>query len=81
MWTCANGREVLFNRFYVPIAERPSSTAPAVAADPFEWVRWRRQEHYFHDGSFRSPYRAKDHAQVERRYGGVGVAQAGPPPR
>jgi hypothetical protein len=25
----------LFNRFYVPIAERPSSTAPAVAADPF----------------------------------------------
>jgi hypothetical protein len=55
MWTCGDGREVLFNRFYVPMAERVGPASPARRSDAYEWVRWKRQEHYFHDGSFRSP--------------------------
>jgi hypothetical protein len=47
MWTCADGRKVLFNRFYVPIAERPSSTALATLADPFKWVKWKRRSTTF----------------------------------
>jgi hypothetical protein len=29
MWTCEDGREVLFNRVYAPIAERASPTSQA----------------------------------------------------
>jgi hypothetical protein len=58
MWTCADGREVLFNRFYAPIAERPGPEAPTRQSDAYEWVRWKRQEHFFHDGSFRPAERA-----------------------
>jgi hypothetical protein len=53
MWTCADGREVLFNRFYAPIAERASPTSLARRSDTYAWVHWVRQEHYFNDGSFR----------------------------
>jgi hypothetical protein len=53
MWTCADGREVLFNRFYAPIAERDGPEEPTWRSDTYAWVHWVRQEHYFHDGSFR----------------------------
>jgi len=28
MWTCADGRQVLFNRFYEPILQRPRAARP-----------------------------------------------------
>jgi hypothetical protein len=37
MWTCRNGREVLFNRRYYPVLERRPGR-PAMAAALSEWV-------------------------------------------
>ena len=49
-WTCVDGREVIFNREYWPILERyPGKKAKP--ADPYEWVCWIKQEHYFDDGN------------------------------
>jgi hypothetical protein len=47
-WTCADGREVLFNRSYYPILQRYPG-GPVSAADPNEWVDFERQE-FFWDG-------------------------------
>ncbi len=47
-WTCADGREVLFDRDYCPIVERYPGEAP-VLADPTEWVPWEHQEHFYND--------------------------------
>jgi hypothetical protein len=45
---CADGREVLFNRDYVPICERyPGQSAKM--ADPTEWVPKVRQEWFYED--------------------------------
>jgi hypothetical protein len=39
MWTCADGRQVLFNRYYRPIYERhPGQRGRPVDRD--EWVPW-----------------------------------------
>ncbi len=48
-WTCADGREVLFNRFYEPIWQRYPGASPQ-CADPKEWVRWVNQEWFYDDG-------------------------------
>ena len=49
-WACADGREVLFNRYYCPIYERyPGQSARD--ADPNEWVPWKKQEWFFNDGN------------------------------
>jgi hypothetical protein len=48
-WTCSDGREVLFNRFYEPIWERCGESA--VESDRGEWVRWEKQE-WFYDDSY-----------------------------
>ena len=49
MWTCADGREVLFNRFYEPIWQRYKG-APAERADPTEWVKFIKQSFFYNDG-------------------------------
>ena len=49
-WTCADGREVLFNRHYFPIWEKCPGT-PAAPADPAEWVPFEKQEWFFSDGN------------------------------
>jgi hypothetical protein len=49
-WTCADGRQVLFNRRYKPIWQRYPGR-PAIAADAKEWVPWIRQEWFYNDGS------------------------------
>ena len=49
-WICADGREVLFNRFYEPIWERPPGGS-ARRADPEEWVPYQHQEWFFKDRS------------------------------
>ena len=45
-WTCADGREVLFNRRYVPLFERRPG-GPVSAADPAEWVQFVRQSWFY----------------------------------
>jgi hypothetical protein len=50
-WTCADGREVLFNRRYRPILERKPG-GPTGLADPDEWVPWVMQDHFFNDGNW-----------------------------
>jgi hypothetical protein len=49
-WTCADGREVLFNRDYTPIYERHPSQLGRVAQHD-EWVPWVAQEWFFNDGT------------------------------
>jgi crotonobetainyl-CoA:carnitine CoA-transferase CaiB-like acyl-CoA transferase len=50
VWTCSDGREVLFNRRYAPIWQRyPNEWArPAEAT---EWVSWVRQRWFYNDGT------------------------------
>jgi hypothetical protein len=51
VWLCADGRQVLFDRDYIAIWERPGFGHHGVAADPFEWVHWIGQGWFFDDGS------------------------------
>lgn len=50
IWTCEDGREVLFNRFYEPILQRRPG-GPVEPATPGEWVRWKRQSWFYDDGT------------------------------
>jgi hypothetical protein len=81
MWTCGDGREVLFNRFYAPIAERPSSTSSARRSDTYAWVKWIRQEHFFHDGSFRPAVRAATMIKLNAILAAWGLPRLRQPPR
>lgn len=46
VWACADGREVLFNRRYVPLFERRPG-GPVSAANPAEWVPFVRQAWFY----------------------------------
>ena len=50
MWTCPDGRQVLFNRYYDPILQRYPGLL-AITADPSEWVSWEHQEWFFKDAT------------------------------
>lgn len=56
MWTCADGREVLFNRGYRPLWQRRPGQA-ATRADHGEWVPFNRQSWFYtdHNPPWRSP--------------------------
>jgi len=47
-WTCQDGREVLFNRFYEPIWQRQPSGI-VEAADGREWVKFIGEEWFYSD--------------------------------
>jgi hypothetical protein len=49
-WLCRDGRQVLFNRDYLPIWERPGIGHQGVKADPYQWIHWIGQCWYFDDG-------------------------------
>jgi hypothetical protein len=49
VWTCEDGRKVLFNRYYVPIWQQRPGHAPE-RANHFEWVLWKQQGWFFDDG-------------------------------
>lgn len=70
-WTCADGREVLFNRSYRAIWQRVDGvTTPA---DSTEWVKHVHQEWFYNDGTPRRGLRAR----LERILSDFGVrAQA-----
>lgn len=48
-WTCADGREILFDRDYAPICQRYPNQEPSVA-DPKEWVKFSEQSWFYNDG-------------------------------
>jgi hypothetical protein len=49
-WTCADGREVLFNRDYLPLWQRwPGQEA--TRANLYEWVPFVAQEWFYNDGN------------------------------
>lgn len=50
VWTCADGREVLFDRDYTPICQR-TPPGPASPADPEERVRHISSHHFYVDGT------------------------------
>jgi hypothetical protein len=49
-WTCSDGREVLFNRFYEPIWHRCRPAETPEPTDPTERVPWETQEWFYDDG-------------------------------
>ena len=49
-WTCADGREVLFNRFYEPLWQR-TVDGTITRADPNEWVTWEQEGWFYNDGT------------------------------
>lgn len=52
LWTCADGRLVLFDRDYIALVERrPGPDQKATIADPTEWVPWVAQEWFYDDAS------------------------------
>ena len=70
LWVCADGREVIFNRFYDPIWQRIDGAV--LAADPDEWVCWTSQQWFYSDGDTRK------HADLCRRLDEILMAfQAG----
>jgi hypothetical protein len=56
-WTCADGREVLFNRQYWPILERRPGEK-ATPANPNERIPWKEQDYFFDDGN--SPWQRRN---------------------
>lgn len=48
-WTCADGREILFNRRYRPIVQRCPG-GPVELADPCEWVTGIVRQMWFYTG-------------------------------
>ncbi len=49
-WTCADGREVLFNRHYKSIWQRAPGT-PAEAANPDERVKFEKEDWFYDDAN------------------------------
>jgi hypothetical protein len=47
-WTCADGREVLYDRWYRPICQRYPGRLPT-QADPEEWVDNIVDHHWFYN--------------------------------
>jgi hypothetical protein len=58
IWACADGRQVLFNRDYLPILERFPGR-PCCAANPREWVWWIKQNWFYNDGTPREQVAAR----------------------
>ena len=48
VWTCADGRTVLFNRFYEPLIERTAG-GRVVQSDPCEVIEWQSQSYFYED--------------------------------
>jgi hypothetical protein len=50
VWICKNSRQVLFNRFYIPILERYAGER-SKPANPNEWVEWISQRWFYSDST------------------------------
>jgi hypothetical protein len=50
-WTAANGREVLFNRYYEPIYEKYPHEDTATTVKAWAIIPWTKQIFFFNDGN------------------------------
>ena len=50
IWTCADGREVLFNRYYKPIKQRTADGTVSVPS-PTDTVPWIKQVWFYDDAT------------------------------
>ena len=50
MWQCADGREVLFNRYYQPIKQRMADGTVSVPS-PTDTVQWINQQWFYDDAT------------------------------
>jgi hypothetical protein len=48
VWTCANGRTVLFNRFYEPLIEQTEDQR-IIESDPRKVIKWETQGYFYED--------------------------------
>lgn len=82
IWTCDDGREVLFNRDYCPVLERKDD-GPARPANMGAWINWKKQSWFFNDGN--PPWRGKGKEDTLARINAVlkewGVPQLPKVPR
>jgi len=60
-WTCADGREVLFNRHYQPIWQRHHGVVTPARS---QWVDWVDPFHFYLDSDIRHTRRL--HARLTR---------------
>lgn len=67
VWSCADGREVIFNRQYHPMYEREINGKWA-RADPGEWVHWTKQT-FLYDDSVRLHKRMQLAAALLKEWG------------
>ena len=56
-WTCADGREILFNRWYQPLWQKHRGRV--TPADPNEWIDYTRQDYFYDDGTPRRGLRVR----------------------
>lgn len=63
LWTCEDGREVLFNRHYQPILER-FNRGMAMFTNRREWVTFTSQRWFYDDSSERRASTKKKLEQV-----------------
>jgi hypothetical protein len=65
LWTCSDGRQVLFDRNYKPRWQRYPGQ-PATLANPDEWIPWVKQEWFFSGPEpWARPNNRKERAVVE----------------
>jgi hypothetical protein len=71
VWTEHTGSKVFFSRDYMPLW-RVSTAAHVTAADPWEWIDFAEQEHWWEDATtpWGDPRRAR---QVETRMSNLGL--------
>lgn len=55
LWTCEDGRQVLFNRQYQPILTRELRGDTVVLAHPLWWVSWAEQKFFWQVNSHEDP--------------------------
>lgn len=71
LWTCADGREILFNRRYTPIWQRHEGVVRP--ADPEEWIFWTTQGWFYNDGTPRRGLNRRLEAVLFAFHGGEDV--------
>jgi crotonobetainyl-CoA:carnitine CoA-transferase CaiB-like acyl-CoA transferase len=72
MWTCRDGRRVLYNRHYAPIWERWPGEPPQLA-DRHEWIEDIERKEWFYTDAYPASRCAKTRARCERALQEFGV--------
>jgi hypothetical protein len=81
IWHCRDGRQVLFNRFYMPLWQRAYPGAATRRARADEWVKWERQDAVYEDGDLKPARRAATMERINRVMEVWGLPEIEEPPR